>query len=77
MFVSVDKQSGEITSFQHGGSGTGAHSYVMRLMGDNITFAFLMNTRPLLLGSFDELAMGNLSRVAKSIHNWPPYDLFA
>eukprot|EP00253_Pinus_taeda_P020429 PITA_20429 len=75
VFVSVDKRSGNITSFQHNGAASGARSYVMRLTEENITFALLVNTLPTDPG-FDYIVAGNLSKVARAIRNWPLHDLF-
>uniref|UniRef100_A0A0D6QWG5 Beta-lactamase-related domain-containing protein n=1 Tax=Araucaria cunninghamii TaxID=56994 RepID=A0A0D6QWG5_ARACU len=75
VFVSVDG-NGKITSFQHRGAATGAHSFVMRLTEENITFAYVVNTWP-VGNKFVYIAAGNLSEVAKSIKNWPDHDLRA
>ncbi|KAH9323408.1 hypothetical protein KI387_018047 [Taxus chinensis] len=73
VFVSVDRE-GKVTSFQHDGGAPGTSTYFMRLMEENITFAYLLNTSP-LQSDFEYAAAGNLSEVARSIVNWPHHDL--
>ncbi|GLJ32432.1 hypothetical protein SUGI_0652650 [Cryptomeria japonica] len=73
--VRVDRD-GKIQSFQHSGAAPGAHSHFVRLTKENITWAYLLNTWP-LQDEFVNIAAGNLSEVARSIQNWPDYDLTA
>lgn len=69
VFVSLDK-NGTVKSFQHPGGASGAHSLVMRLTEQNITFAYLLNTLPSNIVEFVNIAAGNLSQVAESIKDW-------
>jgi len=69
VFVSLDND-GMVKSFQHPGGAIGAHSLVMRLTQQNITFAYLLNTLPSNLVEFVNIAADNLTQVAESIENW-------
>lgn len=69
VFVSLDDK-GMVKSFQHPGGASGAHSLVMRLTQQNITFAYLLNTLPSNIVEFMTIAAGNLTQVAESIKNW-------
>lgn len=70
VFVNLDN-NGMVKSFHHAGGADGAHSLVMRLTQQNITFAYLLNTLPSNILEFLNFSVGNLTQVAESIKNWP------
>ncbi|BBN01578.1 hypothetical protein MPTK1_2g08550 [Marchantia polymorpha subsp. ruderalis] len=61
---------------QSGGAIPGSHSLLLRLVDDDATIAYLVNSRPARLDDFMVSASEILSLLARSIRNWPVDDLF-
>eukprot|EP00249_Psilotum_nudum_P007398 c20529_g1_i1 orf=356-1153(-) len=74
-FVDLDEK-GQVQSFSHPGGAPGAHSFCLRVVGENITIAYVMNTQPSFLAMVLDMAGGRLTGVASGIKNWPAHDLF-
>lgn len=74
---SASDSNDTIMFIAHAGAAPGAHSLLIRLIKEEISMAFLLNTAPSDTSSFDVNSIVNFTSLATSIQNWPQDDLFS